>query len=686
MLDVLLSSLACMKMPEEADVELRIADNDAAASAKKLVESFRMRTHAFSGVSYRVVGERNIAVARNACIDMGEAEWVVFVDDDERVHPMWLIHLWKAQFSTTADALFGPVKGECLTNQKNWFIENGFFDKDMPETGVVIDWTQTRTSNTWVSGSWFYGQNRLRFDVSFGKSGGSDTALFSIMQQLGATLVSCSNAVVYESIPETRACIGWLTRRFYRNGLIYERVIQNTQPTSSCVLRAAKRLGKAAYLMLSGLLSAMDRRILLQGWLRLPLALGGLVAGMSPKHALGHDAYRVITSQVKKKRVAFLTNIISPYRKPVFENLAKVPDWDFRVYINSKTEFDRKWEVSEQGLSVRQSFSFRLKRRVRSLLPVPFEQIITLHIPVGLLFDLFRFRPDIVISHELGVRTGIAAVYSALCRKPLVIWAYQSRISGTQGSWRNGLRRLLLKRATCVVGMGFQAREVLLKWGVPDYKIIDAPNASDSRALEMALKDVDAQQKIRDIRQTVGGSTRLAIVVGRLVPLKGIDALLKVWKTLPIAIKDRWTLVFVGEGPLVSLVNAANDASIKQVGHVDWNSIALWYAAADLHVFATYGDVWGLAVNEAAFCGTPTLCSIHAGCVDDLIFDGVNGFRVDFSLPEVAREKLLETLERDDLSKIGQRAKEASESFTVDRMARSFRKAVTMATQHTAEA
>ena len=40
-------------------------------------------------------------------------------------------------------------------------------------------------------------------------------------------------------------------------------------------------------------------------------------------------------------RVAFLTNIVSPYRAPVFRRLAETPGWSLRVFVNAQSEFDR---------------------------------------------------------------------------------------------------------------------------------------------------------------------------------------------------------------------------------------------------------------------------------------------------------------------------------------------------------
>ncbi|MHC5004391.1 MAG: glycosyltransferase, partial [Planctomycetota bacterium] len=159
-------------------------------------------------------------------------------------------------------------------------------------------------------------------------------------------------------------------------------------------------------------------------------------------------------------RVAFLTNIISPYRKPVLSELAATPGWSLRVLVNADSEFDRGWSVDWSDLDVVRSRSISLRRRVVSEEPVRFEQVITLHVPVGLWGDLRRFRPDAIISHELGPRTMVAAAYARAHRVPLIIWSYQSRISATQGERLRGrVRRALLRQATAVVGMGIQARD-----------------------------------------------------------------------------------------------------------------------------------------------------------------------------------------------------------------------------------
>ena len=79
-------------------------------------------------------------------------------------------------------------------------------------------------------------------------------------------------------------------------------------------------------------------------------------------------------------RVALLTNILPPYRVPVFRALAATPGWQLRVLLNARSEFDRSWEVNPDGLDLEIVKSVSLVRGGR-----------TLHIPLGLLGALRRF-------------------------------------------------------------------------------------------------------------------------------------------------------------------------------------------------------------------------------------------------------------------------------------------------------
>lgn len=375
-------------------------------------------------------------------------------------------------------------------------------------------------------------------------------------------------------------------------------------------------------------------------------------------------------------RVAFLTNIVSPYRAPVFDELARTPGWEFRLFVNAENEFDRDWRNVRSAAPVTPIKTLSIRRTVRTERPVPCTQRIALHIPLTLGRELTQFAPDVVISLELGPRTVLAALW---CRRhgiPLVVWSYQSRAATSmRGLLRRAARRFVLRRCQAAVGMGIQAREALRQSGVPGERIFDAPNAADFHAIERRIRAADRPARVADLRARVDGD-RVLLVVGRLVPMKAAPTIVKIWRRLPATTRAGWRLVFVGDGPLASHVRGLEAEGIEHVGQVPPEVVTDWLLASDLHMFASLVDVWGLVVNEAMQCGTPSLCSIHAGCADDLIGHGENGWLFDPTDEHEWTRQLGELLQRSDLHEVGERARLAASRLRPEYMAEGFRDAV----------
>ena len=376
-------------------------------------------------------------------------------------------------------------------------------------------------------------------------------------------------------------------------------------------------------------------------------------------------------------RVALLTNILTPYRLPVYRALARRTGEHWRVLVNARSEFDRDWQVDAADLDV------ELVRGASFVRGFAFggahaRQRVTTHLPFGLWPSLLRFRPDVVVSAELGARTGLAWLYCALLRVPLVIWSYHSRASATAPGPLRALRRFLLARAACVVGMGAQARSVLRGLGVADARIVDAPNAHDADGIAAALQTAKPDDVRAELR-TRGAREHVALVAGRLVEGKGIDALLRGWDALPAELRASWSLVFLGDGPLRDRIRHAADArergELLHCAAVAPERVVDFYRASDLLVFASLGDPWGLVVNEALACGLPVLCSSRAGCADDLIVVGENGWVADPLAPRAWLDALVGALGADH-ARMADAARRTATRFGPERMAAGIGRAV----------
>ena len=375
-------------------------------------------------------------------------------------------------------------------------------------------------------------------------------------------------------------------------------------------------------------------------------------------------------------RVALLTNILPVYRVPVFRALAATAGWRLRVFLNEGSPCPEG-----AGFEIEVVKSWRFERRIASRGRGAAPQLVTTHFPWGLPGALLRFQPDVVISGELGWRTLFAYALCRLLGAKLVIWSYHSKSSVTSaGRVLRIVRRWLLGNAAAVIGMGRQAREALEALGVPSARIFDAPNAHDHESFLAARAAIDPEAVRRTLAEGLGCRDRIALVAGRLVPVKGIAPLLAAWERLPAKVRDDWTLLFVGSGPLASMIEEASaaepDGAIVHVPELPPHELVEYYAASRLLIFASLADTWGLVVNEAFACGLPVLCSRYAGCADDLLRPGENGWLFDPTDPGGFVSALREALTAPDLDRLSRGARDTAERFRPEAMAAGFRRAV----------
>ena len=373
-------------------------------------------------------------------------------------------------------------------------------------------------------------------------------------------------------------------------------------------------------------------------------------------------------------RIAICTNFVSPYRRPVFGAMAATPGVEVGVFTSTGMEADRDWSTVDgrsEPFRIIRSLSITRRRTTRSSGGGGFIQQLERHYPVGMPWDIARFRPDVIISGELGPRTMMAWATGKVMGVPVVPWTYHPEAQADVAARGTVIRRAILRSCPAVIGMGTQARHVLRSMGCDDAKIFDALNAADTSGIDARVNTFAHAESVSRIRRSLQGK-RIALVCGRLVPMKGIDELLSAWSRVNEATRREWELVFVGDGSLSDRVDAMKQHGVTGVGHVDPALIPDWYAAADLHIFASLGDPWGLVVNEAMRCGTPTLCSRWAGCANDLVIHDRNGIVFDPSktVDQVAAD-LQAALSRTDLDAMGQTAILDVAHLTPEAMARS---------------
>lgn len=205
-----------MHLPESATVCLTIVDNDEAGSARKMTES-----HPVAGrfqVTYEVERKRGIPCARNRALSIArdtQADLLVFIDDDERVHCDWLVELLKVSELHNHQAAIHGLVVPCMSEGLPDSLSGLSNPRNRPEGKAL---TACATDNVSIPMK-FVVEHGLTFDERRPLAGGTDTIFFTRAHELGLCIYQTNRAIVDETIPESRSNLRWYIRRKFRAGL-----------------------------------------------------------------------------------------------------------------------------------------------------------------------------------------------------------------------------------------------------------------------------------------------------------------------------------------------------------------------------------------------------------------------------------------------------------------------------------
>lgn len=313
-------------------------------------------------------------------------------------------------------------------------------------------------------------------------------------------------------------------------------------------------------------------------------------------------------------RVALLTNFVPPYRIPLYEEILRHAG-DLRVFVSTHMESARQWPLQQGGLDVVKQRTLTLRRQWRT---DTFSEDYELHVPYDTMWQLKRWKPDVILTAEMGARSLQAVAFAKMTRTPVVLWAtLADRLEIGRGTVRNAARRWLTRHADGFIVNGESGARYIRRFGVPDDRMVHVPYATDmSRLLSLPLARAADPYHL--------------LYVGSLSERKGVELLLDGLKVWAVANPTRKvTLTLVGDGPLRAALRArpvAPNVELHWAGNVDYHALPEWYANGGIFVFPSLGDEWGLVVNEALAAGVPVLGSAYTQAVEELVRDGVNGW------------------------------------------------------------
>jgi glycosyltransferase involved in cell wall biosynthesis len=233
-------------------------------------------------------------------------------------------------------------------------------------------------------------------------------------------------------------------------------------------------------------------------------------------------------------------------------------------------------------------------------------------------------RPEVALVP--GWHAAVLARALLACRFDGVPLLYRG--DSTLESGPTGLRRVAWAVRTAALlhlyrghlAVGARARAYLRAFGVPPWRIFDAPHAVDNARFAADAAPHQTPDGRRAARAAFGldDGDFAVLFVGKLEPKKRIGDLIAA-----VARLRGTALVIVGSGadePEARALAARLGARVRFAGFLNQGELGRAYAAADCLALPSDGrETWGLVVNEAMATGLPCVVSDRVGCAPDLI-------------------------------------------------------------------
>ncbi|MFO1338481.1 MAG: glycosyltransferase family 1 protein [Burkholderiaceae bacterium] len=227
---------------------------------------------------------------------------------------------------------------------------------------------------------------------------------------------------------------------------------------------------------------------------------------------------------------------------------------------------------------------------------------------------------------------------------------------------RIALERQIACAADCVIAECPQDAEDLMRHcGAPAERIAQVPCGVDFAEFGPGDRGVARRRLGLDEHEFI------VLQLGRLVPRKGVDNVIRAVARLPPG--TPWRLLVVGGesvvpderktpeiGRLRAVAREAGvEARVDFVGRRDRDQLRDYYQAADVFVTTPWYEPFGITPLESMACGTPVIGAAVGG-IQHTVVDGMTGYLVPPHDPEALAQRLDELRRSPRLARIMGRA------------------------------
>lgn len=310
-------------------------------------------------------------------------------------------------------------------------------------------------------------------------------------------------------------------------------------------------------------------------------------------------------------KVLFLANIPSPYRVDFFNELGKY--CDLTVIFERRKANNREWKSPDN-------------KNYRSI----FLDGFNIGEDTALCFSIYKYlnkRFDKIIIGGYSTPTALLAIFILKAKKLSFYLNCDGGFIKKEGKLKFHLKRRIISSASYWLSSGKEANKYLKYYGAKEKNIYTYPFTSvkEKDILKTPIS-IEERKKLKEELQI--SDDKIVIFVGQITYRKGIDFLLEVAQNL---FKGISIYIIGGEATeeYNEQIRKYRLNNVKFFKFMDKEYLYKYYQIADLFLFLSREDIWGLVINEAMANGLPVISSDK--CIAGLELIKNNGYIVELN-------------------------------------------------------
>lgn len=165
-----------------------------------------------------------------------------------------------------------------------------------------------------------------------------------------------------------------------------------------------------------------------------------------------------------------------------------------------------------------------------------------------------------------------------------------------------------VNKADRVIAISESTKKAIIK----HYRVDESKIAVINPALDHAVYRPVPSRGVEKVKNQYGIKKEYLLYLGTIEPRKNIASIIKAYSQLPDGVRSKYQLVLAGgkgwlDDDIEALISNSNPGEIVKTGYIEDKDKPALYTGAEVFIYPSIFEGWGMQVVEAMACGTPVI-------------------------------------------------------------------------------